>query len=218
MTPYELSHQDIARYLRKIIIKAKKVCGFNSKVPFKPIIIRFKAKGLKNSQTRLLKVFRTVYVGRQWSIFKNLDHVEEKDMTLEDKMYWNEEYTIKDVQTGISILISGNENDGILHYIRSYGFYEGGILNDYRIVPLVAYFIITGNMTPGAIQSLIEKIETKIEHCYIEYQEDIKKIDASSADQDEKKALTKIFRTKWKTSKEELEEEIRHLKSISVVK
>lgn len=199
-----LSHSIISNHLRKIIQTTESTRLSMEKSSYVPIPIQYLAEGIEGATSKDLLVTRKVYTGYQWSLFKNLDRHED-EWTFEDKMCWNDEYIIEDTSSGISIIISGNDRVGVLHYIESYGFYEGGILNEYRIDPYVALFIIAGIPTQGAYDYLVQKADMNIQQCIDEYHLNIKSIDDQVDDIEQNIELKKIAESSMQNQREVFE-------------
>jgi len=106
-----------------------------------PIRVNYFAKSLTGAlEPQPLLVNRHLFNGFQFSLFFN-----ESLKTSELNTNWNEEYTVCNESNTLEILIAGNSQEGIIDYIKRFGFYEGGsVANSHRIEPAILHAILTG--------------------------------------------------------------------------
>lgn len=162
-----LNHEIIALHIKSILEKAQEERKKQNKGPDSIVEIEYNSN-LHNAKPQRIKVTHKTYLSPQWSLFKNYDH-DENNLTEDDLMCWKDESTIENIETGISILVGGNSSSGVVKYIEKYGFYEGGLLNEYRIDPRILYSIITGHLNDDVYHILISKIEAKEKVIYNDY-------------------------------------------------
>jgi hypothetical protein len=127
-----------------------------------------------------LEVTRTIFTGEQYSLFYNPDNKngkkrekekekekeeEEEEGGLniemeeaeEEQWKWRVEYTIRNQSCSeLLVLKVGGEAEkgGVLSYISDFGFYEGGLLNEYRLDPTLLLAVLTGVISPPLLQLL----------------------------------------------------------------
>lgn len=117
-------------------------------------------------------------------------------------MCWKDESLIENIEMGTSILVGGNSSSGIIKYIERYGFYEGGILNEYRIDPRIMYSIITGHKSKEVYQVLKSKIEAKEMILYNQYNIEKNQILSLSNDMSEEEMNTWLNNAESKFNEE----------------
>jgi hypothetical protein len=145
-----LTHAEMADKLRGVIAEAESERKRNNWGRDTPIRINY---GPSTDPQELLIEHRT-FMGSQWSLFYSPDQPD----TPESQMNWSEDYTISNgnlpSSLGFRLLIAGNNQVGILHYISEYGFYEGGALNNYRVDPELVLCVLSGKCTTKVIEIL----------------------------------------------------------------
>jgi len=62
----------------------------------------------------------------------------------------------------LTIKVGGNESKGSIKYIEDYGFYEGGLNNEYRIDPHILVAMLTNRINNKCIEILKEKEILKV--------------------------------------------------------
>lgn len=107
-----------------------------------------------------LKVEHRSYTGGQWSLFYNPDRAKEPHNP--HNVTWNEDYYITSSKLNITLTLGGNAKVGSLHYIEAYGFYEGGVLNRYRVDPVCVVAVLTGLRTRALYQVLCSRQEAQL--------------------------------------------------------
>jgi len=147
------THLCLVNHLKAIIGKYNTIRVSTKRGPDAVIKFTYTAIDL-SGLIQNLTVSHRFYLGDQWTLFYN--------PSLPENDKWKEEFKITNESVNISILIGGGLNVGIIQYIEDYGFYEGGINNEYRIDPEVLITVLTGRVTERVVGLQIEKLKRKI--------------------------------------------------------
>lgn len=106
-----------------------------------------------------LEVSHQLFNGFQYSLFWNTEK--------ENSPYnscWNEEYIITNLKLALTVKVAGNWQVGLVDYIGSMGFFEGGgIYNAYRVDPHILFAILTGKTNSKVLELLTQTFEWKSE-------------------------------------------------------
>ncbi|KAM9985771.1 hypothetical protein ACTFIZ_012413 [Dictyostelium cf. discoideum] len=134
-----LTHIDISNKLKDVINQCEQTRKDLKFGPMAPI------KLLYNKEVELY-IVKNIYNGFQYSLFwnekqqNNNNNYKNKEEEEELKGIWNRkwniEYKIQNIKTQQEILVSGDNDNGIINYIENLGFYEGDEFNQYRINPI----------------------------------------------------------------------------------
>ncbi|KAM9953919.1 hypothetical protein ACTFIW_010656 [Dictyostelium discoideum] len=127
-----LTHIDISNKLKDVINQCEQTRKDLNFGPMAPI------KLLYNKEIELY-IVKNIYNGFQYSLFWNEKQNKEKEEKEEEGIWnrkWNIEYKIQNIKTQQEILVSGDNDNGIINYIENLGFYEGDEFNQYRINPI----------------------------------------------------------------------------------
>ena len=188
----------------------------------KPIQIQFSSTLFPQTQT--LKVSRQIFNGPQYSLFWNESR---KDSVWNTQ--WSEEYVILNERLGLEIKVAGNTTQGLVPFIEQLGFFEGGgVLNEYRVDPVLLVAILSGKCTKEVIdlckqkqaillQEPLQELQTcqdRLTSC----QEDLLKPNANKQDLQEEiqwiQSRIGFVQTRIEKQKEETQKYISKLESI----
>ncbi|KAL7719910.1 Uncharacterized protein QTN25_003027 [Entamoeba marina] len=98
--------------------------------------------------------------GYQYSLFYN-----NAFRTSELNSRWNEEFSIVNSSTMLSVTIAGNDIQGVVQFIRHFGYFEGGKgVNKYRVEPSFVLSILSGITTQTTIEVFKEHQSIHVNH------------------------------------------------------
>eukprot|EP01104_Vermistella_antarctica_P020999 TRINITY_DN924_c0_g1_i1.p1 TRINITY_DN924_c0_g1~~TRINITY_DN924_c0_g1_i1.p1 ORF type:complete len:329 (+),score=51.10 TRINITY_DN924_c0_g1_i1:410-1396(+) len=158
------THIELASHLKAILCLVKKsACDDMSDVRDCPVTyepLSLDSAAITSSPSfhippntkRRLHVTRSWYCGKQRSFLWNDDAAQGDGVRSVDNQEWQVEYAVRDPETGLELMIGGDDVSGVLSMIERYGFYEGGgFANVYRVDPVVIAYMVSGVCTQATV-------------------------------------------------------------------
>lgn len=177
------THLAVAELLKEVIREAKLLGTPQATLEFKGAwpTTTHRQGGLfgwiNRSRAQQLEVVQQSFIGEQYSLFypvsldarpsgeekAPLDDEESEDLwdgRDEERSKWRVEFTIRNLAAPdlLVLKIGGDDEKGVVGYIEDLGFYEGGLLNEYRIDPHLLRATLCGEVTPQALEILQQRL------------------------------------------------------------
>jgi hypothetical protein len=170
VTQLRLTHELLAQQLIGVLRSAERERVLLERGPAASITLLHDTTSapaaLRGDRPVQLLVTKTLYAGRQFSLFARSVQTSLEDRALDDvaddadddndddAMAWNAEYTVENVALKLRVLVGGTvardgSPRGVPSYIERFGFYEGGDDNPYRVAPLVLIAVLSGRVHAG---------------------------------------------------------------------
>jgi len=160
LTKLQTTHLKLAEDIRAIIRLAQEHTKPICRVSYSPHAFG-SSSSTSSTPAPTFIVSKSFFCGHQYSLFYN-EHAEDADE--DENTTWNVEYLIRNErhpEDSLHIKIGGDDTRGVISYIENYGFYEGGLLNDYRVDPVVLQAVLTGNQDTAYTHSQNELLTQK---------------------------------------------------------
>eukprot|EP01124_Arcella_intermedia_P007456 TRINITY_DN1456_c0_g1_i3.p1 TRINITY_DN1456_c0_g1~~TRINITY_DN1456_c0_g1_i3.p1 ORF type:complete len:268 (+),score=38.14 TRINITY_DN1456_c0_g1_i3:145-948(+) len=169
-----VTHLQLAKHLRNILEQTEATKRKANKGPDHEITLKYLAADIPHAKEQTLTVGHRFFCGDQWSLFYN------PDVSDNESEKWREDHFVSN-SWGLSVCLAGGLKGGILNYIENYGFYEGGVENEYRVDPNILYALLSGVLLPEVVQiqmlrvnSRITVLQEEIDHTNFELQNYLK--------------------------------------------